>query len=478
MSEPPMNSTTLTMVRRSLRRSVRWGRDLLALALPLTLLSLATGCASLTNPGVEAVPVRMLPPELLAKPKDCLKTIPLSTLGQRAPDAYRLAAGDVLGVWIEGVLQDSKQPGAGVTTVATPPFLPRDQRRVPPSIGSPIAVRADGMVRLPMIEPIRVEGMTVGQAEDAIRNAYVSKKILPEGRERIIVSLMAERQTHVVVLRQESGNITVNQLGGLTGGKRSTGHMVDLPAYENDVLHALALSGGMPGLDAYNQVIIYRNSFQNDIGRQAIIDRVKACPEAGCPDLSPLAIRIPLRAKVGEPLPFGPDDVILHDGDVVFLEARDTDLFYTGGLLPANENILPRDYDLDVIQAITRVRGPLINGAYGTNQLGGNLIQPGIGGPSPSLLTVYRKTPDGTQIPIRVDLNLALKDSRERLIVAAGDVLILQETPGESTSRYLTQTFFNFNLLLKAINTGSATGVVDIASPDRLSTRGLTIIEP
>jgi len=34
--------------------------------------------------------------------------------------------------------------------------------------------------------------------------------------------------------------------------------------------------------------------------------------------------------------------LVLNTGDVVFLEARETELFYTGGLLPAGEYVLPR----------------------------------------------------------------------------------------------------------------------------------------
>src|SRR5208282_1258501 len=117
------------------------------------------------------------------------------------------------------------------------------------------------------------------------------------------------------------------------------------------------------------------------------------------------------------------------------------------GLLPAGEHILPRDYDLDVVKAIARVRGPLINGAYGTNNLSGTLIEPGIGGPSPSLLTVLRRAPDGSSVNIYVDLNRAMCDARERILVHPGDVLILQEKPSEAMSRYVTQTFFNFNVL-------------------------------
>src|SRR5260370_37925416 len=111
-------------------------------------------------------------------------------------------------------------------------------------------------------------------------------------------------------------------------------------------------------------------------------------------------IRIPLRLRPGEELPFKPEDVILHTGDIVFIEARDTELFYTAGLLPPGEHVLPRDHDLDAVQAVAQVRGPLVNGGVSVNNLAGNILTPGIGFPSPSLLMVLRRTPGGGQEPI------------------------------------------------------------------------------
>src|SRR5581483_7312216 len=128
-----------------------------------------------------------------------------------------------------------------------------------------------------------------------------------------------------------------------------------------------------------------------------------------------------------------------------------------------------RDHDLDVLEAISRVHGPLFNGAFGGSNLTGNLVAPGIGGPSPSLLVVLRRTPGGGQVPIVVDLRDALRHPEERLLVRAGDVLILQEKPSEALARYFTQTFFNFDLVWEAIHSPSATGIVDISTPDRIA---------
>lgn len=446
---------------------------------PALLFCLLAGCASLTNPVAEGIPVRYLPDDLLAKPKDATQTIPLDLLGQPQPEVYRLEPGDVLGVWIEGILQESSKERPALAPVQVPPLVQQgEQRRLPPTLGYPITIRPDGTIRLPMIEPLKVQGLSVTEAEDAIRAVYLKGKLLPEGRDRIVVSMMYPRQTSVVVLRQESGNITLGP-EGLAGGKRNTGHLLNLPGNENDVLHAIAQTGGMPGLDDYNEVIVFRNA-GSERERLALIEKLRSTPPGRHPPAIPGAhpVELPLRLPPNMPVPFGPQDVVLHDGDVVFIEARDHDVFYTAGLLPSGEHVLPRDYDLDVVKAVARVRGPLINGAYGVNNLSGTLVQPGLGGPSPTLLTVLRRAPDGTKVPIYVDLDRALHDARECILVKAGDVLILQEKPSEALARYMTQTFFNFNAAWTVFQNSSGVGVLNVSSPDRLSSPYLFVNQP
>jgi hypothetical protein len=103
---------------------------------------------------------------------------------------------------------------------------------------------------------------------------------------------------------------------------KGTATTVELPAYENDVLNALNRSGGLPGTDAKNEVIVQRK------------------PRRGKP---PETIRIPLRLRPGEPVPFRPEDVILNSGDTVIVEARTAEVFYTAGLLGSGQYPLPRD---------------------------------------------------------------------------------------------------------------------------------------
>src|SRR5207302_1478339 len=81
-------------------------------------------------------------------------------------------------------------------------------RGLPPAVGFPIPVRSDGTVSLPLIAPVSVQGLSVEQAQEAIRDAYIkspeAKPILQPGRERVLVSLMRRRVEQILVFRQDA----------------------------------------------------------------------------------------------------------------------------------------------------------------------------------------------------------------------------------------------------------------------------------
>ncbi len=427
----------------------RVGGRLPAWGLLLLAGSSAVGCASFSNPTVsDGIPVNRLPPEVFGLSRELQKTIPLTLLRQKQPDpkeGYLLDAGDILGVFIEGVLGDRNTLPPIIqiplSLSGTPP---------PPSVGFPIPVQEDGTLVLPLISPIEVRNKSILQVQAAITKAYTDSGVIAQGA-RILVSLAKQRQYHVTVIRQDAGAGGVTGAGVITSGagqtvnaKRGTGYPVDLNAYENDVLNALARTGGLPGLDASSTIVIQRGTPTN-VGPNTKVSEIAASSEQ---------IRIPLRMRPSEKLPFRPDDVVLKTGDIIFIESRDTEVYYTGGLLPVAELILPRDYDLDVLGAVTESRGPLYNGGVNFNNLNGNIFASGLGQPSPSLLTIIRKTPKGGQITIRVDLNRAAQDVRERVLVQPGDFLILQESLGESFTRYMTQTF-RLNFLVTLVRKSS-----------------------
>jgi protein involved in polysaccharide export with SLBB domain len=448
------------------------------IALLVLLSGACAGCTAVTNPAADGIPVRLLPPELLGPCKTNYQTIPLNVLRQPEPEAYNLDVGDVLGVYIEGYLGEKNV----ILPVQVAPLVQiPGQNRLPPGAGYPVPVREDGSIALPSVDKLQVKGMTLGQADDAVRKLYADKDL--KINDRALVTLLHPRQTQVLVFRQEAQAFLAGQDGPVPISKRNTGQLVDLPAYHNDVLNALVRSGGLPELDAYNEIIIYRDGVLDKQQKTDLMRQLEQKKTGGA--VSHLgfwvgdAIRIPLRTPVGASLPFGREDIVLRGGDVVFVEARDEQVFYTGGLLPPGKHMIPRDHDLDVIEAIALVRGPFYNGAFAGSNLSGPLIAPGLGSPSPSLVVVLRRIPGRGQIPIVVDLRNALRYSQERLVIRPGDVLVLQEKPAEAFARYVTQTFLNFEMMLNVFHSSSGVGVLDVAAPDRLSTRpGIFNVNP
>jgi protein involved in polysaccharide export with SLBB domain len=410
----------------------------------------SSGCTALTSP-ISGIPAHRLPPQFLAPPKNNLLPIDISRLRQEPPREYLVDSGDVLGIFIEGVL--------GILDEAPPVHMPKEGSDLPPSIGFPIPVREDGTLALPLVPAIPVRGLTLAQVENVIRRAYtIDQQILQQGKDRIIVTLMDKRKYNVVVMRQDGFNQMVTAAGANAGpglaAASTRGGVVALEAYKNDVLHALAETGGLPGLDAKNEVKVYRSSLMDSQKRDAFVREYFSLPCEPCmcrpplPD-DPAVLRIPLRLPPGMTPPFRTQDIILEEGDIVVVEGREREVFYTGGLLGGGEHPLPRDYDLDVLGAMAMVGRGIAStgqGGGGGGGYGGNIGAGNIGGVAPGNLFILRKTPCDGQIIIAVDLNRAINNPGARPLVQPGDTLILQYKPIEEVLNFGIGTFFTYGI--------------------------------
>ena len=419
------------------------------LAVALGTLTAITGCQT-----IDAVPVSRVPRELLQGDlKNRYEDISLLRLRQDPPKVYLLGPGDVLGIYIKGVLGSAEE--------LPPVHYPEDSNR-PPAIGYPVPIREDGTLALPFIAPIKVEGRSLVEATKQIRDAYLYPKvILNEGEDQIIVTLIRKRMVRVLVIREESG-------GAADISKRGTGHVVDLPAYENDVLRALSETGGMPGTDAKNEVLIYRGMYSDAVSYDEVMTNLCLdncqdpcfCNEAPVAD-PPNVTRIPLRYNPSSPPVFSQKDVILGEGDIVIIRSRDKETFFTAGLLGGGEHPLPRDKDLDIIGAIALAGGPLGSGGTGVGAVGqqggggGGFGGGGRGGTNcqPSEAIIIRELPCGNQISMKVDLNRALQNRSERVLIQPGDVVMLRYTITEEIGNALLN-LVQFNFLLNGFGGG------------------------
>jgi protein involved in polysaccharide export with SLBB domain len=337
------------------------------IAAALLALGLGTGCVS-HPPLADGIPVRRLPAEVLGRSKCDLEPVPLILLRQKEPDAYRVDKGDVLTVFAEDVL--------GARDRIPVQTNPDPNSAHPATQGYPITVQSDGTIQIPEVPPILVRGLTINEVRAAIVKAItVDKKLIVPGKERVTVDLLRSRQYRVLVIREDG---PVDPSCG--DGAKGTGHSLKLDAYHNDLLEALTRTGGFPGPCAKNEVVIRRDDPARSVAR------------------------IPIRTCPGEPFSITDADIILKDGDTVYVEAREREVYTVVGGPGCGQYPLPRDSDVRILEALSKAMCPA---------------------PACGLVTILRPIGCTRQVPILVDLAEATRDPRENVLVLPGDTIVL-----------------------------------------------------
>jgi RNA polymerase sigma factor (sigma-70 family) len=276
-----------------------------------------------TNPAASDEPTGRLPSDLPAQGQGELRDISLLSLRRTPIDVYRLGPGDTLGLVIDSILGDSQQPI---------PVRQGETSNAPPSLGYPVVVREDGTISMPQVPPIKVEGMSIAEVEKALRDAYtVQRRIIPDSTKfSAIVTLARKRTARILVIRQDYGgsapaanNSVHGNTSVSTGPKRGSGQILELPIGENDLITALAKTGGIPGADAVNEVVIERT---RPVPIATADAAARSASKPGAPNpgskYDKQTIRIPLRLRANDPIPFTEEDITLQNGDIVFIAAR------------------------------------------------------------------------------------------------------------------------------------------------------------
>ena len=160
-------------------------------------------------------------------------------------------------------------------------------------------------------------------------------------------------------------------------------------------------------------------------------------------------IKIPVRLAPGEDPNISEEDITLYDGDIVFIDNRENDVYFIGGLLGGGQYPLPRDRDLHVLEAISMAQGQNASrpGSQGLQSSGGVSALNRDITPGASRLLILRKVGCGQIVTLEVDIYKALKYPHENLLVQPGDMLILQYTPAEATLAFLQRNLFEGALL-------------------------------
>ena len=331
-----------------------------------------------------------------------------------------------------------------------------------------VRVMPDGQISLPLVGGVRVDGMTISQAQAAIADRYAQGYLV---QPRVIVFLADMAKVRVLVF-----------------GEVKNPGVYELFKTENDVGHALAAAGGLTE-EAAEVVELHRRvpapaeavsppplrpgetevlpdvqttgpSSETESVAPAILPAVSlkrlpatepnplaassyrqpgrsvsalspTVPRAVVPASahtvlrSPLAdpkqvLHFPLRGLSGDAIPTS--DILLQAGDAVVVPSRRHEVFFVVGKLnpvnvvrfTASERdrelgtgfVLPRDREIDAVTAVAMA----------------GYIDPI---DSPTTVTVHRTMPDGCPMLIRVDLIKARCNPKENVLIRAGDIVYL-----------------------------------------------------
>lgn len=433
----------------SMLRQIKW---CVLVALSLCALS---GCSVLTKNSIRPIDLTY---DQIPESRSNKVLIDPRMLGTPIDAEHTVAAGDVLGIYIADVLGNRDE----LPQVAYPNFRTKNSP-IEPFVGQPTKVESDGTIKLPFTEPLYVAGLSLPEVRDVITAEYVqSKRLVKEGRSNVVVSLITPRFFRIYVVRQDTRYNTPGLISPSESeiSQRWSGTTLYLEPKEASVLTTLLRTGGMPGIDAKNEIWVMKGVPEDELERACIpvIEKLEGHLPMMIPKDSSKLVRIPLSQSIGEEQPFRPEDVVLGDGDVVFLPKRDGDQFMTGGMLPSGRHPLPRDRDIDVLEAIAISTGPSYGPAAGTRAPyyagGGKGILP------PTDVVIIRRLSNDKQVKIRVDLKKCLDDPSERVIVARGDLILLKFKPGEMAGN-MALNLFNLNFTIsRVLGAGAGSTIV------------------
>ncbi|MGB0760056.1 MAG: polysaccharide biosynthesis/export family protein [Rubripirellula sp.] len=354
---------------------------------------LLTGCyAPLKSPGI---PASTLPDSFRMPTKRFSNDLNFAMLTQPVPVSYRLGPKDQIQVEIANLNPRFLRLGQ-VAPETAPGVTSRNLIQV--------ELDESGRALLPLIGSVSFKGKTISEARLQLI-AWYSDGYLDDPK--VSVTLISPATTRVLVL-----------------GEVANPGVFELPKYENDIAHAIALAGGLI-LESADEITVHRRQAQGQIspaqyeaseGEVSFSDLVDVA--------SPSIIRIPLRSTIPVELPIA--DVVLENGNVVVVNKCAEEAFFVVGLLNPNGLVrfslgtdnrdlgngftLPKDRDIDVVTAVAMA----------------GYIDPI---DSPTTVTVHRTRPNGSPMLIRVDLIQARYNRAENIMVQGGDIIYLNPDP-------------------------------------------------
>jgi polysaccharide export outer membrane protein len=251
-----------------------------------------------------------------------------------------------------------------------------------------LRVSDGGAIQVPLVGPIQVAGLTLTDAEQLIRQASVDQQIY--------------RQPHVSVLMKRRRTIEVRVVGAV-----KTPGVYQLPAAGSDLLSALVAAGGLT--DEAGTLIEMRHPNSTMAAGATPGPEGVALAAFVTSEQAPERI---VRVDLAE-LARGDSAVDLHveDGTVVMVMEQESRTVSVIGLVRRPDSYeLPSDEPLRVLDALALAGGPTVSIA--------------------DKVRVIRHPPEQEDpILIAVSIREAKRRGKENLVLAPGDIVVVEETP-------------------------------------------------
>jgi polysaccharide export outer membrane protein len=262
----------------------------------------------------------------------------------------------------------------------------RDEEEVKPFLAR---VSDSGAADIPLVGAVQVGGLEPFEASHAVAQASIERGIY--------------RRPHVSMEIKTKAVNRVTVMGAVT-----TPGVHELPRSSSDLVKALAVAGGLTE-EAGTVVEIIRQpttSPLNDVTPAAY----QASRALFSPPPAPQTIRIDMAQ-----LSAGHGDYRLGDRDMVMVPPRDKEMIYVTGLVTkAGQFELPHNQEVRLLDAVA---------------MGG-----GVSSPVADKVLVIRRVPGRPEpVPIQASLRGAKINGRENLVLGAGDVVSVEQTPATAT---------------------------------------------
>ncbi len=263
----------------------------------------------------------------------------------------------------------------------------------------PLRVMEDGQVQVPLVGSVRLAGLSLTDAEQQVRRLSVQREIF--------------RDPHVSVLMKQRRMIQVRVVGAV-----ETPGVYELPAAGSDLLAALVAAGGFND-EAGSVIEIRHPNSASSIAEGGSAFGVRLASFVESTESPARTVHVDLTANPSEASEL---DLHLEDGSVVVVQERTKRSVSVIGLVQRPNNYeLPTDESLRVLDAIALAGGLRVSVA---NQV-----------------RVIRRIPEREDpIVIEVSLRKAKLDGRENLVLTAGDIVSVEETP----ATFLVETIRGF----------------------------------